>query len=242
MAILLIRHGETLGNRHRVVQTPDTPLSEVGLDQAARLAKRLAASPIREIWTSPQPRARATAAALESVSGLTALEQVDLEERSFGDVRGTPYSELGFDLMGPDFDPPNGESWPVFHARVDRIWDAVEQHWAEHYAASPVAGAPATSGAPADSRAPAGSGSGEPAHLAIVSHGLVCRSLLERRLAPGADLTAHRDELGHLFLRNTSLTVIEPRVVPGGDLEVQLPLIGCVAHLESDAPAALGAV
>ena len=232
MAILLIRHGETLGNRNRVVQTPETPLSDHGLDQAARLAKRLAASPIREIWTSPQPRARATAAALESVSGLTALEQVDLEERSFGDVRGTPYSELGFDLMGPEFDPPNGESWPVFHARVDRIWDAVERHWAEQYAASSSSSSAAASGA-----APPA-----PAHLAIVSHGLVCRSLLERRLAPDADLSEHRDELGHLFLRNTSLTVIEPKLSPGGGLEVRLPLIGCVAHLESDEPEALGAV
>ena len=42
MAILLIRHGETPGNRDRIIQFPHTPLSERGLEQAARLGQRLA--------------------------------------------------------------------------------------------------------------------------------------------------------------------------------------------------------
>lgn len=227
MAILLIRHGETLGNRNRVVQVPETPLSEHGLDQAARLGRRLASSPIREIWTSPQPRARSTAAALERAMGLDAREVVDLEERSFGAVRGTPYSELGFDLMAEDFDPPEGESWPVFHARVDRVWEQVESHWKAAYAGA------------AGQRGEA-SGGGE--HLAVVSHGLVCRSLLERRLLPGAALSEFRDENDRIFLPNTALTIIEPRIAPSGALEYELPLVGCTAHLEGDQPEASGVV
>lgn len=39
--VLLVRHGETPGNRHRIVQTPDTPLSEVGRRQAQRAAQRI---------------------------------------------------------------------------------------------------------------------------------------------------------------------------------------------------------
>lgn len=220
MAILLIRHGETAGNRNRIVQVAETPLSEQGLAQASRLAQRLASASIGEIWTSPQPRARTTAAALERVTGLAAREEVDLEERSFGAIRGTPYSELGFDLMAEEYAPPEGESWPVFHARVARIWDRIEAHWAERYAPQGEAGP----------------------HLVVVSHGLVCRSLLERRLLPGAALPEHRDPNGRLFLRNTSLTRIEPRLSASGRVEYKVPLVGCVAHLEGDGPGAIGVV
>jgi len=178
MAILLIRHGETAGNRDRIVQVPETPLSEHGLDQAARLARRLASSPIFEIWTSPQPRARMTAAAIERVSGLPVLEEKDLEERSFGAIRGTAYADLDFDMMAPDYRPPEGESW----------------------------------------------------------------RLIERCLLPGASLEEHRDEGGSLFLRNTALTVIEPRLRDVSALEYHVSLLGCTAHLEADEPEALDAV
>jgi len=219
MAILLIRHGETAGNRDRIVQVPETPLSEHGLDQAARLARRLASSPIFEIWTSPQPRARMTAAAIERVSGLPVLEEKDLEERSFGAIRGTAYADLDFDMMAPDYRPPEGESWRVFHERVDRAWAKVERHWIDRYA---------------DNR--------EPRHLVVVSHGLFCRSLIERCLLPGASLEEHRDEGGSLFLRNTALTVIEPRLRDVSALEYHVSLLGCTAHLEADEPEALDAV
>lgn len=198
---------------------PQIALSEHGLDQAARLARRLAASPIEEIWTSPQTRARMTAAALERVTGLAAREDVDLEERSFGAIRGTPYAELGFDLMAPGYEPPDGESWPVFHERVDRAWARVEARWAERYADA-----------------------SEPRHLVVVSHGLVCRSLIERRLLPGDSLQDHKDDGGQLHLRNTALTVIEPRVSKGQIVEYDVPLVGCTAHLNEDEPEALGAV
>jgi len=210
MSILLIRHGETLGNRNRIVQTPDTGLSEVGLSQAARLATRLKSNPITEIWTSPQIRARTTAAAIERVSSIGAREEVDLEERNFGAIRGTPYAELGFDLMAEDYAPPEGESWLVFHQRVDRIWARVEAHWRAHY-----------------------SGSATTKDFVVVSHGLVCRSLIERRLLPGAALDMHRDEAGQLHLRNTALTIIEPRLTSEGEIEYDVPLVGCVAHLDT---------
>ena len=45
-----------------------------------------------------------------------------LHERNFGDIRGTPYASLGFDMFAPDYAPPNGETWEVFHTRVDRAW------------------------------------------------------------------------------------------------------------------------
>ncbi len=222
MAILLIRHGETASNRDRIVQVPETPLSEHGLAQASRLGRRLAASPVGEIWTSPQRRARMTAAALEEATGLSAREDADLEERSFGAIRGTPYAELGFDLMAPDYQPPGGESWETFHERVDRAWERVERHWLSHFASSST---------PSGDR-----------HLVVVTHGLFCRSLIERRLLPGEPLEEHRDDLGRLFMRNTALTVVEPSLSGSGELRHRVPLVGCTAHLESGEPEALGAV
>ena len=86
----------------------------------------------------------------------------DLAERNFGDVRGTPYAELDTDIFGPGYEPPGGETWAAFHARVDAAWSRV------------LRAAAATHG-----------------HLAVVTHGLVCEALLQRHLG-GAEADAGR--------------------------------------------------
>src|SRR5580700_1390118 len=153
MTIFLIRHGETLGNASRTVQHPDNPLSPRGVAQAERLAERLEREGLTAILASDFARAAQTAEVLGRVTGLPVRRDPLLEERNFGDIRGTPYAELGFDMFAPGYAPPNGETWEVFHARVDRAWALVQ------------ARAAATDG-----------------HLAVVTHGLVCRSLAARHL------------------------------------------------------------
>ena len=69
MAIYLIRHGETVGNAARIVQRPDSPLSPRGLEQAERLARRLASAGIGRIVSSDRVRALATAERLQRVTG-----------------------------------------------------------------------------------------------------------------------------------------------------------------------------
>ena len=155
MAIYLIRHGETPGNAARVVQTPDTPLSPRGIDQAERLARRLAGEGIAQVLASDLRRAAMTAAPLAAATGAPIEYAPILQERNFGDVRGTPYAELGFDLFAPAYVPPGGEGWEAFHARVDAAWLLI-------CAAAAAA----------------------PGHLAVVTHGLVCHSLALRHL-PG---------------------------------------------------------
>ena len=190
--IFLIRHGETLGNASRTVQLPDNPLSPRGLAQAERLAKRLERGGIAAILSSDLARAAQTAEHLARVTGLLVRHDPLLQERNFGDLRGTPYSEIGFDMFGPDYAPPNGESWPVFHARVDRAWARVQQHLV------------ATTGG----------------HLAVVTHGLVCRSLAARHLTlPDGATVPERWE-------NTSLTIIEPPA------PWRVGLLNCIAHLD----------
>ncbi len=164
MAIFLIRHGETALNAARVVQRPETPLSARGLAQADLLAHRLADQRITFILASNLVRAAMTAERLQAVIGVTPRIDPDLQERNYGDVRGMAYSALGVNILAPDYEPPGGERWEDFHARVDRVWERVCQTAAE------------TTG-----------------NLAVVTHGLVCYSLASRhlRLPPGAAVPLH---------------------------------------------------
>lgn len=191
MQILLIRHGETVGNATRVVQHPDNPLSPRGHAQAERLARRLAGRDIAHIVSSDFARAASTAEALRRVLGVPLSFDPLLQERSFGDIRGTPYSELGFDMFAPDYAPPHGETWEAFHRRVDAAWARVQ------------ALAAATAGP-----------------LAVVTHGLVCRSLAARHLVLAAGDTVP------LRWENTSLTICE------GPPPWRVGLLNCVAHLD----------
>lgn len=118
MTILLVRHGETDGNAARILQRPDVPLNKRGVRQAELLAGRLCSGGLVHILCSDLLRARMTAAPLGARSGITVEESPLLQERNFGDLRGTPYAELAEDPFGPDVAPPNGEDWPTFHARV----------------------------------------------------------------------------------------------------------------------------
>src|SRR5262249_33551516 len=105
MTILLVRHGETDGNAARILQRPDVPLNERGLRQAERLAKRLCAHGFVSILCSDLMRARMTAAPLAAGSGIAIEESPLLQERNFGDLRGTAYAALAEDPFGPAFAP-----------------------------------------------------------------------------------------------------------------------------------------
>ena len=191
MSIFLIRHGETVGNASRIVQRPDSPLSPRGVAQAERLARRLAHEGIARIVSSDLTRAVITAEHLQRVTGAPLSLERLLQERNFGDLRGTPYVELGFDMFGPDYAPPNGETWEAFHARVDEAWARVRQ------LAEAIDG-----------------------HLAVVTHGLVCRSLA------GRHLILPDGEPAPLRWENTSLTIVD------GPAPWRVRLLNCIAHLE----------
>ncbi|MEM7410534.1 MAG: histidine phosphatase family protein [Myxococcota bacterium] len=154
--ILLVRHGETDGNAKRVLQFPDTPLSERGHAQAARLAERLKGAPIGGLLASDYARAQQTAEAVRAVTGATLTLDPGLRERHFGELRGRAYADLETDPFAPDYHPPGGESWEELHARVDAVWERV------------IAAASRTEG-----------------HLVVVTHGLVCHSLFSRVLDLG---------------------------------------------------------
>ena len=153
MSIFLIRHGETALNAARVVQTPDTPLSERGIAQAEALGRRLAGAGVAALLSSDLPRALMTAEAVRAATGAPIALDPGLQERNFGDVRGQSYTSLGVDILSPTYEPPGGESWADFHARVDAVWPRI------------LAARAATDG-----------------NLAVITHGLVCHVLAERHL------------------------------------------------------------
>ena len=189
--IFLIRHGETEGNALRIVQRPDIPLSPRGVMQAERLARRLASERVVRIVSSDFARAAATAEHIQRAIGAPLSFEPLLQERNFGDLRGTPYAKLGFDMFEPDYAPPNGETWRVFHSRVDQAWARVQVLAAE------------TGG-----------------NLAVVTHGLVCRSLAARHL-----ILADGESVPERW-ENTSLTIVD------WPAPWRVRLLNCVAHLE----------
>jgi probable phosphoglycerate mutase len=148
MSILLIRHGETAANVARIMQRPDVPLSARGIRQAAQLAERLLALGFAHVLCSDLVRARMTAAPL-AARGHAIEDTPLLQERNFGDLRGTPYAELTEDPFAPGFMPPGGESVDAFHRRVAQAFALIVERRR------------ALSGA-----------------LVVVTHGLVCGALL----------------------------------------------------------------
>jgi broad specificity phosphatase PhoE len=195
MSILLVRHGETALNAARIVQHPETPLNERGLSQARSVAERLAAFPVSAIVSSDYRRAHMTAEAIARATSLPIDIQESLRERNFGDVRGVPHADLPVDLYAPDFHPHGGESWAMFHERVTLAWGEITERAAR------------TEG-----------------DLVVVSHALVCRSLVEHHLTLATDMGATIPRWP-----NTGLTVIE------GRSPWRVSVLACGAHLSGDA-------
>jgi len=190
MTILLVRHGETAGNASRVLQHPGTPLNERGMRQAERLAQRLFDDGFVHIVCSDLLRARMTAAPLATRSGVKIEESPLLQERNYGDLRGVPYAELTGNPLGPDFVPPNGEDWPAFHARAADAFDFI------------VSTRRRVNGP-----------------LVVVTHGLVCRAIVERHARLPEEIGAP------VLFGNTSVTVLHE------DAPHTVNLLNCTRHL-----------
>src|SRR5688500_9914481 len=153
MSIYLIRHGETDANAARVFQRPDNPLNATGLAQAEGIGQRLAQEPIALIVSSDYERAAQTARTIARLRGAPVQFDSDWQERNFGDLRGRAYSDVGPEIFAPDYAPPNGETWAQFCERVARAWSRAQ------VLAKQLSGS-----------------------LAIVTHGLVCRALIQNQL------------------------------------------------------------
>jgi broad specificity phosphatase PhoE len=157
MTIVLIRHGQTAFNFARIVQGADAPLNETGLRQAELVGARLRGMSPAHLLTSDHPRALTTAEVIGRHTSLTIEVSPLLRERDMGDFSNRPYAEFtDFHPLAADVNPPNGETWTDFHARVREAFSLVVERRSTL-------------------RGP----------LLVVTHGLVIRSILERLVAVG---------------------------------------------------------
>lgn len=95
MRITFIRHGmsEMTGKPVLVGQT-DTPLSDLGRLEAARLAERFAGRQFDALWASPLQRTRDTASAIGEAIGHMAVLDKRLMEIDLGQLEGAHFQQL----------------------------------------------------------------------------------------------------------------------------------------------------
>jgi ribonuclease H / adenosylcobalamin/alpha-ribazole phosphatase len=126
---LLLRHGQTaLSAERRFAGRGDIPLTDLGLEQAAAAAARLARrGGIDLVLSSPLQRARQTAQAVADAAGLPLAVDDDLAETDFGSWEGMSFGEVmaGWPdemtawLTDAEAAPPGGESFAAVGMRVD---------------------------------------------------------------------------------------------------------------------------
>jgi broad specificity phosphatase PhoE len=131
LEILIVRHGQSEGNRDRVFTGHGpSPLTELGRRQAEAAARAVAARPIDAIYASDLPRALQTAAPLALLTGLSVTADPALRERNFGDYTGLAFADIEarwpddwrrIVARDPTFQPPGGESNIACRARVGRF-------------------------------------------------------------------------------------------------------------------------
>jgi probable phosphoglycerate mutase len=130
----LLRHGQTpMSVQKRYSGRTDAPLTEVGVQQAAAAAKRLASAGLGVIVTSPLLRTVQTAQAVAAVTGAAVVTDDGFRETDFGAWEGLTFAEvrerwpaeISAWLADPDVAPPGGESFTDVSARVTEALDRV---------------------------------------------------------------------------------------------------------------------
>jgi len=92
--LVIVRHGRTHWNAEgRVQGQTDSPLDDVGIAQAARMAPVIAKYEPTVLWSSDLSRAADTADAIAALTGLTPRRDVRLREVDFGEREGISHVE-----------------------------------------------------------------------------------------------------------------------------------------------------
>lgn len=137
MRLLLIRHGQTVGNIKNHLQGDDDPLTELGRLQAQTTARHLRKNePVTHLYASPLARAFETASIIGSAIRHEPMVQRGLAELNIGDAAGTTFDSwvranpadvetLQDPVRRMDFHWEGGESGHAFRDRVFAAWDHI---------------------------------------------------------------------------------------------------------------------
>lgn len=127
--LYLVRHGETEANQQGVYYgRHDVPLTEKGILQSQRLAKKLVNESFECIIISSLQRTRQTAELFDVDSDTEMKVFSEFDELDFGDWEGKHYQELikndneHYAAWCNDWinqAPPNGESFRQFMSRIE---------------------------------------------------------------------------------------------------------------------------
>jgi glucosyl-3-phosphoglycerate phosphatase len=131
--LVLWRHGQTAWNMQgRFQGQTDIPLDEVGVQQAERAARLLAALRPDKIISSDLGRAMETAAPLARLTGLTITAEKDLRERHGGAWEGLTDVQIRtrYPVEHAQWRPPGGETSAAVADRagaaLERIADSLD--------------------------------------------------------------------------------------------------------------------
>jgi alpha-ribazole phosphatase len=149
LRLILVRHGQTDWNAQARYQgQADIPLNDVGRQQAAAVAQRLASEEIDILFASDLCRAWETATAIATARGQILLAEPRLREMDFGQWQGLTHAEI-HKRQARDLDrwyteplyfaPPGGETLAQLGERIQSaLQDAREAHqdatvlWVSH--------------------------------------------------------------------------------------------------------------
>lgn len=128
--VYFVRHGQSVENVAPVFQSPNSPLSKKGLEQARLIAERVLRLSFDILIASPYPRARETA---EVIAKATQKEpefsELFVERIKPTSVNGKPYTDKKADktwrewersLFTPNLHVEDGENFTDIVERVDK--------------------------------------------------------------------------------------------------------------------------
>lgn len=138
MKLVITRHAET----NKGAGSPGEPdaLTALGYKQIEKLVEICRNENVEAIFHSTLPRAIYTAKATTLALGIPTVEQLGLEERSFGDWNEWEWSQIAASLNQLTteerytFVPPNGESWQQMEARLRTALQAITSNQYESVA------------------------------------------------------------------------------------------------------------
>ncbi|MEM9062886.1 MAG: histidine phosphatase family protein [Pseudomonadota bacterium] len=120
-----LRHGETTWNAGKRIQGQlNSPLSELGWEQARAAGRAMRDEPIERIVASPLDRAFFTAQEVSKVKGIEVVFDRDLMECHLGDHQDEPHGPWLAEYFEGRYEPPNGEPFPEF---CERVWGAMQR-------------------------------------------------------------------------------------------------------------------
>ena len=131
MKILLLRHGETVENRDRIIQgqLPGT-LTERGEEQARLVGERLKSVGLDLIYCSDLTRTRSTLAQISPYHSVPIHFREEIREKSFGEFEGVPghvylkaVEESG--LSRVEYCPKGGESFLDLQRRAWSFFESL---------------------------------------------------------------------------------------------------------------------